>query len=83
MVLCTKDKKTHKDSAPVLCVLREKFEKGVSFGIDAGNGFRMRLLHGAQKAMKELYRDVQFFKPVAASIAVCDTYIPPGVPVMA
>ena len=39
MVLCTKDKKTHKDSAPVLCVLREKFEKGVSFGIDAGNGF--------------------------------------------
>ena len=40
MVLCTKDKKTHKDSAPVLCVLREKFEKGVSFGIDAGNGFR-------------------------------------------
>ena len=28
---------------------------------NAGNGFRMRLLHGAQKAMKELYRDVQFF----------------------
>ena len=26
MVLCTKDKKTHKDSAPVLCVWCEKFE---------------------------------------------------------
>ena len=35
-------------------------------GRDAGNGFRMRLLHGAQKAMKELYRDVQFFRSSAA-----------------
>ena len=36
-----------------------------------------------QTRVEKLYRDVQFFKPVAASIAVCDTYIPPSVPVMA
>ena len=37
-------------------------EKIVYSGRDAGNGFRMRLLHGAQKAVKELYREVQFFR---------------------
>ena len=36
-----------------------------------------------QTRVEKLYRDVQFFKPVAASIAVCDTYIPPDVRVMA
>ena len=41
-------------------------EKIVCSGRDAGNGFRMRLLHGAQKAMKELYREVQFFRSSAA-----------------
>ena len=44
----------------------EKIEKRVRFGMDAGNGFRMRLLHGAQKAVKELYREVQFFRSSAA-----------------